>query len=146
MLEAVPHTHRIHVLHVSKHRPWVSFFTYKIEKIKPVFWTSLMAQCLRIRLSMQGTQVRALVQEDPTCHGAAKPVRHNYWACALEAASHNYWSPCATTTEACAPRACALQREATTVRSPCITMKSSSCSLQLEKAHAQQWRPKAAKN
>ena len=29
---------------------------------------------------MQGTQVRALVQEDPTCRGAAKPVRHNYWA------------------------------------------------------------------
>ena len=26
----------------------------------------------------QGTQVRALVREDPTCHGATKPVRHNY--------------------------------------------------------------------
>ena len=25
-----------------------------------------------------GTQVRALVREDPTCHGATKPVRHNY--------------------------------------------------------------------
>ena len=24
---------------------------------------------------MQGTQVWALVQEDPTCHGATKPVR-----------------------------------------------------------------------
>ena len=23
----------------------------------------------------------------------SKPVRHNYWACALEPASHNYWSP-----------------------------------------------------
>ena len=33
---------------------------------------------LRICLPMQGTQVRALVQEDPTCHGATKPVRHNY--------------------------------------------------------------------
>ena len=30
--------------------------------------------------------------EDPTCLGAAKPVRHNYWACALEPASHNYWA------------------------------------------------------
>ena len=39
---------------------------------------------------MQGTQVRALVREDPTCHGATKPVRHNYWACALEPVSHNY--------------------------------------------------------
>ena len=41
---------------------------------------------------MQGTQVRALVPEDPTCHGATKPVRCNYWTCALEPASHNYWA------------------------------------------------------
>ena len=38
---------------------------------------------------MQGTQVRALVQEDPTWCGATKPVRHNYWACALESVLHN---------------------------------------------------------
>ena len=30
---------------------------------------------------MQGTRVWALVQEDPTCRGATKPVGHNYWAC-----------------------------------------------------------------
>ena len=42
---------------------------------------SLVAQWLRIRLPMRGTQVRALVREDPTCRGATKPVRHNYWAC-----------------------------------------------------------------
>ena len=47
--------------------------------------------------------VLALVREDPTCRGAAKPVRHNYWACALE--------PWATTTEASAPRARAPQQE-----------------------------------
>ena len=41
---------------------------------------------------MQGTQVRALVQEDPTCLGATKSMRHNYWACALEPTSHNYWA------------------------------------------------------
>ena len=40
--------------------------------------TSLVAQWLRIRLPMQGTRVRALVQEDPTCSGGTKPVRHNY--------------------------------------------------------------------
>ena len=39
---------------------------------------SLVAQWLRICLLMQGTQVRALVWEDPTCHGAAGPVSHNY--------------------------------------------------------------------
>ena len=44
------------------------------------YWTSLVVQWLRIRLPMQGTRVRALVQEDPTCRGATKPVCHNYWA------------------------------------------------------------------
>ncbi|KAJ8793859.1 hypothetical protein J1605_019123 [Eschrichtius robustus] len=39
---------------------------------------SLVAQWLRIRLPMQGTRVRALVREDPTCHRATKPVRHDY--------------------------------------------------------------------
>ena len=39
---------------------------------------SLVAQWLRIRLPMQGTRVRAPIREDPTCHGATKPVRHNY--------------------------------------------------------------------
>ncbi|KAJ8793328.1 hypothetical protein J1605_000323 [Eschrichtius robustus] len=56
------------------------------------YWTSLVVQWLRIRLPMQGTQVRSLVREDPTYHGATKPVRHNYRACALEPASHNYRS------------------------------------------------------
>ena len=41
---------------------------------------------------MQGTRVRALAQEDPTCRGATKPVHHNYWACAVEPVSHNYWA------------------------------------------------------
>ena len=52
---------------------------------------------------MHGTQVRSLVQGDPTCHGATKPVHHNYWACALELR--------AATTEAREPRARAPQQE-----------------------------------
>ena len=40
--------------------------------------TSLVVHWLRILLPMQGTQVRALVQEDPTCRGATNPVCHNY--------------------------------------------------------------------
>ena len=60
---------------------------------------SLVAQWLRIRLPIQGTRVRALVREDPTCRGATKPARHNYW------------SPRATTTEAHTPRARAPQQE-----------------------------------
>ena len=49
-------------------------------KIYILFGTSLVAQWLRIHLLMQGTGVLSLVREDPTCHGATKPVRHNYWA------------------------------------------------------------------
>ena len=46
--------------------------------LNKVVRASLVAQWLRIRLPMQGTWVRALVPEDPTCHGAAEPVSHNY--------------------------------------------------------------------
>ena len=68
---------------------------------------SLVAQWLRICLPMQGTRVQALVQEDPTCRGAAKPVCHNYWAHMpqllslrsrarapqlLKPVHHSYWS------------------------------------------------------
>ena len=44
----------------------------------PLQGASLVAQWLRIRLPMQGTRVRALVWEDPTCRGATGPVGHNY--------------------------------------------------------------------
>ena len=53
---------------------------------------SLVVQWLRIRLPVQGTRVRALVREDPTCCGATGHVRYNYWDCALEPTSHNYWA------------------------------------------------------
>ena len=48
------------------------------EDEKGSVWTSLVVQWLRIHLPMQGTRVQVLVQGDPTCHGATKPVRHNY--------------------------------------------------------------------
>ena len=38
---------------------------------------------------MQGTWVWSLVREDPTRCGATKPMRHNYWACALEPVLYN---------------------------------------------------------
>ena len=37
-----------------------------------------MVQWLRVSLPMQGTQVRSLVGEDPTCLGATKLVSPNY--------------------------------------------------------------------
>ena len=43
-----------------------------------IFRVSLVAQWLRIRLPVQGMRVQALVQEDPTCRRATKPVHHNY--------------------------------------------------------------------
>ena len=73
--------------------------------------TSLVAQWLRICLPMQGARVRALVREDPTCRGASKPVHRNYWACALQPASHHYWAHVLPTTEAHMPRARAPQQE-----------------------------------
>ena len=100
--------------------------------------TSLVAQWLRIHLPMQGTRVRALVREDPTGCGATKPVRHNYWACALEPVSHNYWSPCATTTEPVHPRARAPQQK----KQP----QWEAHTPQLEKARTQQQRPKNKQN
>ena len=64
------------------------------------FWASLVAQWLRVCLPMQGTQVQSLVWENPTCSGATKPMRHNYWVHASQllsphATRRNYLSPCA---------------------------------------------------
>ena len=53
-----------------------------------------MGQRLRICLPTQGTQARALGPEDFTCHGAAKPVSHNYLASELQLLSLRAWSLC----------------------------------------------------
>ena len=54
--------------------------TYQVQEYRNR--ASLVAQWLRICLLMQGTRVRALVWEDPTCRRATRPVGHNYWGCA----------------------------------------------------------------
>ena len=119
-----------------------------------------MVQWLRICLPTQGTWVWSLVGEDPTCRGAAKPVHHNYWACALEPASHNYWSLCTANTEptTATTEARVLQllklaclepvlhnKRSHRMRSPRTPTKSIPLSPQLEKACAQQQRPNTAK-
>ena len=127
--------------------------------LKVSLGASLVVQWLRICLPMQGTLVRALVQEDPTCRRAAcatcqhKPVRHNYWACALDLVSHNYWacvpqllSSRATTTEARVPRPCAPQQEKPPQWEACASQQSSPCLQELEKARTQQPRPDTAEN
>ena len=90
-----------------------------------------MAQWWRICLLKQETQVPSLIQEYPTCHGGTKPMRQNYWSCALEL---QVLSPCASTTEACVCyRLCSATREATTMRSPHTTTREQFCSPHLEK-------------
>ena len=82
--------HNFHAFIMISHKPYLK--RWHSVYIRIINRASLVAQWLRIRLPRQGTWVQALVREDPTCHGAAKPVRHSYWACTLEPASHNYWA------------------------------------------------------
>ena len=39
--------------------------------------TLWVVQWLKNHLPVQGTQVRSLVREESTCHGATKPMHHN---------------------------------------------------------------------
>ena len=69
-------------------------------KIRIWYLRTLGVQWLRIHLPMQGTWVRSLVWEDPTCCRATKPVHHNYRAHALESVpcnrrSRRQWEACA---------------------------------------------------
>ena len=63
---------------VAQERLKTSIQHFHKEYLKKHDWgASLVAQWLRICLPMQGTRVRALVWEDPTCRGATEPVSHN---------------------------------------------------------------------
>ena len=102
---------------------------------------SLVGQYWRLHLPVQGTRVRSLVQEDPTCHGAAEPIHHNCWACALvpgaattEPVCRNYWNPCVR--EPHAPQEKPPQWEASTLQ-----LESSLLTIPREKP-VQQLRPK----
>ena len=88
-------------------RPWTNE-NYSFPGGPPA---SLGVQWLRICLAVQRTLVPSLVRKEPTCLGAAKPVRHNYWASSLESSSHNYWAQELQSRKPTRPRACALQQE-----------------------------------
>ena len=77
---------------LSSRKKNVRYFFIKKMLYKHYIRVSLVAQWLRIRLPVQGIRVQALLGEDPTCGGATKPERHNYWACALQPTSHNDWA------------------------------------------------------
>ena len=75
LLQETKDNFRLHMLCVLNEISLIN----KTQKVR-LRWScraSLVAQWLRICLLMQGTRVRALVWEDPTCHGAAGPVSHN---------------------------------------------------------------------
>ena len=86
-----------------------------------------------------GARVWSQVQEDSTCGGATKPMCQNYWALTLETESLSYWSPRTL-------KRPALQQEKQLQWEACAPRESSAGSLQLEKAHGQEWRPNTAKS
>ena len=92
---------------------------------------------LIIQLPMQEARVPFLVREDPTCVRATKPVHHNYGTSTLEPATHSHWARTLQPLKPRCPRACALQREATTTRSPRTTTRE---------RLARQWRPSTVIN
>ena len=82
---------------------------------------------------MQKTQVRSLIQDDPTCRGTAKLMCFNYWASALELRS-NYGAHTPQLGEPTCPRACALRQEKPPQWEACTPLIESSRSPQLEKS------------
>ena len=79
-------------------------------------------------LASAGDMSLILIQEDPTCWGAAKLKHHN-----------NEPSTCSDWTHV--PRAGAAQEKPSPREAHVPQLESSLCLLQLDKAHAQQWRP-----
>ena len=119
--------------------------------------TSLVVQCIRICPPVQTTWVRSLVQEDPTCYRAAKLVHHNYGDHALQlqilksarprAHMSQPLSQHAAPSEACVPRACALQQEKPLQwEAHALQQRAGPCTHHIWRKPAQkQWRSSAVK-
>ena len=92
-------------------------------------WACLVVQWLRIRLEKEERRVWSLVWQDPTCHGAAGRMCHDYWAVLWR------WEPRPESMShdrgARAPFSlCSTAREDTTVKSPHTTTRESPCAAQ----------------
>ena len=109
----------------------------QIMDIKSWRRASLVVQWLRIHLAMLGSPVWSLVQEDPTCCGAVKPMHHTCWACALEPASHNYGVRAEQLHKTSCPRACAPQERPSQWEACSLQPERSPHSPQLKRAHTQ---------
>ena len=98
-----------------------------------------------------GLILHATEQLSP-CATATEPVAlgpsgHNYWGPGALPPTHCHcWALVLQLLSPCAWSLCSATREATAVRSPCIAMKSSPCSPQLEKAHTWWQRHSTVKN
>ena len=64
--------------HAQPPCPWFTSF------INNKYWKPLVTSWYRTHLPGWGTRIWSLLQEDSTCHGATKPLQHNYWAHVLQ--------------------------------------------------------------
>ena len=86
--------------------------------------TSLVAEWIRVHLPKQGTWVRSLVPEDPTCSWATKPVCCKYWTNAPQLLSLHAYSLCPVTRKVISMRS---QHSAKTSSPPLATTRESPC-------------------
>ena len=111
------------------HPPWFVHLCSTTPPLAPSrdgVCASLVVRWLRIYLSMQGTWLPSLVQEDPICCRATKPV------------SHQLLSLCS--------RAMLCSKRSHCHEKPAHRNEEYPCSLQLEKACVQQQRPSTARS
>ena len=127
-------------------RSWSIYFQHFIEIGKgengKEYGRKKEVICQNVKNIFQGFPGGAVVKNPPANAGdtslspglgrshmprSNKPMRHSYWACALEPTSHNHWSP-----RTYSP--CFTTREATAMRSLCTTTKNSPRSPQLEES------------
>ena len=91
----------------DKNFPLVSCLSYKKEDDRGFPGGSVV----KTPPAMQATWVQSPIQEDPTYHGATKPMCYNYWAHDLRPESRNPWAHVPQILQPACPRACALQQE-----------------------------------
>ena len=74
-------------------------------------WASLMVQQLRIFLCNVRDNGSIPGMGRSQCHGAPRPMCHNYWAWAMAPRSQNYWTHVQWLLKSVHSTACALQQE-----------------------------------
>ena len=131
---------------------WVLFLylSLHLKCFKSILWTNRLFCGMSLNMDWsRDFPGGAVVKNQPANAGdtGSSPGRgRSHMPRSNEARAPQLLSPCAANIEARTPRAPALQREATSMKSPRTPTKSSPHSPQLEKAWVKQRRPEAAKN